>query len=121
MASFGNVAQAVAPTGVSVPPVIDSPEVDISGALSDLDSDLTEAPTIGADPCSVVQSGAPSTLIEAGRGALPDNSQRLSSVQDIQFDPQDKTAQVYFVEQKPSSNIRFADNDTSGIGGCRNI
>ena len=49
LASFGNVAQAVAPTGVSVPPEINSPEVDITGALSDLDSDLGEAPTIGAD------------------------------------------------------------------------
>ena len=120
LASFGNVVQAVAPTGVSVPPEINSPEVDITGALSDLDSDLSEAPTIGADPCSVVQSGAPSTLIETGRGALPDNSQRLSSVQGISIDPQDKAAQVYFTEQKPSLNTRLADNNTSGIGGCRN-
>ena len=120
LASFGNVAQAVAPTGVSVPPEINSPEVDITGALSGLDSDLGEVPTIGADPCSVVQSGAPSTLIETGRGALPVDSQRLSSAQSIKIEPQSKDAEVYFIEQKLPANSRLAGNDVTGIGGCRN-
>ena len=121
LVSFGNVAQAVAPTGLSVPPEINSPEVDISGALSELDSDLLQAPKIGADPCSVVQSGAPSTLIESGRGGLPNNDlQRSISFQQILNKPESKDSTVYFIEQKPADIARLADSSASGIGGCRN-
>jgi len=94
-----------------VPPEINSPEVDITGALSDLDSDLGEVPTIGADPCSVVQ--------KAGRGALPGNSQRLSSVQEITINPQGRDTAADIIERKLPSDSRLAHKDVNETGGCR--
>ena len=100
-----------------MPPEINSPEVDISGALSKLDSDLFDTPKIGADHCSAAQSGAPGTLIESGRGGLPNSDLQMpTSLQQILNEPEAKDATVYFTERKLPYSVHLAENSRAG---CR--
>jgi len=71
IATVGNVIQAVAENGVSIPPTLNTPELDISAVLSSVDSNVSNLPTIADDPCAVVQSAAPGSLVSLGRGSLP--------------------------------------------------
>lgn len=66
-----SVIQAVAPDGVTIEPVISAPQIDISGAISDLDPDLLDESGVVANPCANVSDARLSTLIEVGRGGLP--------------------------------------------------
>lgn len=66
-----NVIQAVAPGGVNGLITVDSPELDVSAALSDLDSKLDDASNLIFDPCGVFVEGSPSSLISIGKGGLP--------------------------------------------------
>ena len=88
--------------------------MDISSALSELETDAGDVPTIAADPCSTFQSGAPSTLVWAGQGALPDtNSQQLSSVNEIFKEHEANNTEVYFIEQSLDNLV--ADTDANGL------
>jgi len=109
IASFGNVAQAVAPTGLTLPPVINSPEVDVSGSLTDLDQNLLDTPNIAADPCAANTAGV-STLVEYGRGALPQKN-----VASVEVQAPSDTAQVWFHEVPK----RIYANAGDANSGCR--
>jgi len=75
----GNVIQAVAPNGVTVSPTISAPETDISAALIELNAD-PNTPSVASDPCASFTAGAPSSLVEAGRGALPVTSTTITKL-----------------------------------------
>jgi len=64
----------VAENGVSVPPSINAPETDVSAALTELNAVPADVPSVASDPCASFTAGAPSSLVEAGRGALPTTS-----------------------------------------------
>jgi len=69
--STGNVIQAVAENGVTVPPILNTPALDISSVVVEIDSNVVESTTVAADPCSAVASGSASSLVSYGKGALP--------------------------------------------------
>jgi large exoprotein involved in heme utilization and adhesion len=82
--STGNVIQAVAENGVTVPPTLTTPVLDIGSVLAEVDPNLDTAGTVVADPCAGFRSGGPSTLISSGRSALPDSTGPvLSSMVDL--------------------------------------
>lgn len=65
-----NVLQAVAPTGITVPPDINAPNIDVSGSLSGLDTNFVDTQGLAADPCAEFVDGAPSTMVIGGKGGL---------------------------------------------------
>ena len=66
-----NIIQAVAPTGISVPANINAPEIDVSGIITELDSNIDNTPAVTENPCAAIQAGSTSSLYEKGRGGLP--------------------------------------------------
>jgi hypothetical protein len=72
---FGfNVIQAAAPTGVSGSIQITSPQIDLSGSLAGLSSELIATGGLGRSPC---QTNGGSSLSLSGRGGLPPSARGL--------------------------------------------
>ena len=70
---------AAAPDGVSGSVAISSPELDISGTLLSLDTELIDIEALVQDPCAR-PAAKQSTLISTGRGGLPETLQDAQSV-----------------------------------------
>lgn len=107
----GNVFQAVAEDGVSVPPTVNAPETDISAAITELNANPGEAPSVASDPCAGFIDGAPSSLVKSGPDRLPITSATLIELPRT-------TAHASFKENQ----ALLALNDTDGSGksplGC---
>ncbi len=72
---FGfNVIQAAAPTGVSGNIQIARPQLDLSGSLAGLSSELIDSGGLGRSPC---QTSGGSSLSLSGRGGLPPSARGL--------------------------------------------
>jgi len=108
----GNVIQAVAESGVSIPPAINAPETDISAAIAELNADPGAAPTVASNPCAGFVEGAPSSLVEFGRGGLP--------VTDAtQIDRPIHLAQDSLTENQVSLTSSDANSADHSQNGCR--
>jgi len=108
----GNVIQAVAESGVSIPPSINAPETDISAALSELKADPGDVPSVASDPCASFTAGSPSSLIESGRGGLP-----LASATEIELPI--TTVQGSVAEHQLSLALNEPVDNGNSQTGCR--
>ena len=74
-----NVIQAAAPTGVSGRIDISTPQLDISGDLTDLEAVLLDVDDVAQDPCAT-PGGRQSTLASVGTGGLAETPAQAGSV-----------------------------------------
>lgn len=107
-----NVIQAVAESGVTIPPTINAPETDISAALAELNANPGDAPTVASDPCAAFIDGAPSSLVESGRGGLPVTGATVIELPVV-------AAQVSFTERQLSLSLNDTDASGDQPTGCR--
>ena len=105
----GIVIQSVAEDGVILPS-INAPERDISAAVTELNANPGDAPTVASDPCAGFIEGAPSSLVESGRGGLPVTDTTLTELPTV-------AAQVTFTEHQIP--IAMKDAETGSLAGCR--
>lgn len=109
-----NIIQAVAPTGVSVPANINAPEIDVSGIITALDSNMDNTPTVTENPCAAIQAGSASSLYEQGRGGLPISPPATDIT---------SASEVWFEEYTlDTAQLKGADNRialTDAHSGCR--
>ena len=108
----GIIIQAVAEDGVSVPPSINAPERDISAAVTELNANPGDAPTVASDPCAGFLDGAPSSLVETGRGGLPVTGVTVTELPTV-------ATQVSFTEHQLSLAMNAAEVGSLSRAGCR--
>ncbi|MFH0731123.1 MAG: hypothetical protein V2B19_32865 [Pseudomonadota bacterium] len=75
-----NIIQAAAPGGEQGIIEITSPELDISGALSNIDAAVMEPIRIAADSCLTTGTAEGSSLVFAGAGGVPGGSNQHSAL-----------------------------------------
>lgn len=74
-----NIIQAAAPGGEQGTIEITAPELDLSGALLGLSTQLQNPVRLAADPCTAASGSSLSSLLELGRGGLPSSPAEASS------------------------------------------
>ena len=117
---LGNVIQAVAEDGVTVSPTVNAPDTDINAGLTELNTEPENTAEVASNPCASFSAGAPSSLIEAGRGALPtDNYHQIYEQIYQQIKPSNFVATTEDPEHRNTDKLFDSDASRHINQGCR--
>jgi large exoprotein involved in heme utilization and adhesion len=104
--STDSVVSASSQLGISGTVVISGPRVDVNGALVVLSSELRSAVAVLRNSCASQAAQPQSSLVEAGRGGLPQ-------------DPETTLSALYFAGRDANLNPQRAEHTTEASGAVQ--
>lgn len=109
---FGfNVIQAAAPTGLSGAIRVTSPALDLSGALSGLQTQIIDTGGLGRSRC---QATSGSSLVPTGRGGFPPSSRDLMGPHQSTTDQKNRPAKAAMMDTKSTTRNSMPRLNQSG-------
>lgn len=110
---FGfNVIQAAAPTGLSGAIRVTSPALDLSGALSGLQTQIIDTGGLGRSRC---QATSGSSLVPTGRGGFPPSSRDLMGPHQSTTDQKNRPAKGAMMDTNSTMRISMPKLNQSGV------